>query len=84
MSKEENAKSMLRRRNSEKEVSKVVFIATTKRTLPMDDKIKVNSLHMMEVLDKAYTMTTNQSPKKILTLTANKFKARYNNTKEPQ
>ena len=43
----------------------------------MDDKIRINTLHMMEVLDKAYTMTTKESPQKILTMTQNQFKARY-------
>ena len=50
---------------------------TSKRSLPMDDKIRVNTLHMMEMLDKAYTMTTKDSPEKILTMTQNQFKARY-------
>ena len=71
LTKEDTAKALLRRRNSQKEVSRVVFIPTSKRSLPMDDKIRVNTLHMMEVLDKAYTMNTKESPQKILTMTQN-------------
>jgi hypothetical protein len=77
MSKEDMAKAMLRRRASHKEVSRVIFVPTTKRSLPMDDKIKVNSLHMMDVLDKAYSMATKESPNKILKISSNTFKARY-------
>ena len=69
LTKEDTAKALLRRRNSQKEVSRVVFVPTSKRSLPMDDKIRVNTLHMMEVLNKAYTMTTKESPQKILTMT---------------
>jgi len=43
----------------------------------MDDKIKINTLHMMDVLDKAYSMVTKESPQKLMTLTSNKFKQRY-------
>jgi len=31
----------------------------------------------MDVLDKAYSMTTKESPEKIMTLTANKLKSRF-------
>jgi len=40
----------------------------------MDEKIKINTLHMMDVLDKAYSMVTKESPQKLMTLTSNKFK----------
>jgi hypothetical protein len=63
----ETARSQIeRRREPEKEVASVQFNATCRRTLPFEDKVKVNSIHNMEGMDKAYLMTTNRSPQKIL------------------
>lgn len=50
----------------EKKISEVPFSATCRRTMPIDDKVKVNSLNMMDKLDRAYLMATNASPSKIM------------------
>jgi hypothetical protein len=50
------------------EISKFLFDSTCRRSLPMEDKFKVNSNHIMEGLDKGYLMTTNRSPKKIMSI----------------
>lgn len=52
--------------DKEKKISEVPFSATCRSTKPIDDKVKVNSLNMMDKLDKAYLMATNASPTKIM------------------
>ena len=42
------------------------FNGTCRRTLPFEDKVKVNSLHNIEALNKAYLMTTSISPEKLI------------------
>lgn len=59
---------MQRKRVQEKEISNIPFNATCRQSMPIDDKVKVNSLNMMEKLDKAYLLSTNTSPSKIMTL----------------
>jgi hypothetical protein len=34
--------------------------------LPFEDKVKINSLHNIEALNKAYLMVTSQSPEKLI------------------
>ena len=52
------------------------FNGTCRRTLPFEDKVKVNSLHNIEALNKAYLMTTSQSPEKLIM--SSKFKGSKN------
>jgi hypothetical protein len=63
---------MQRKRLQSKEMSSVPFNATCRTTMPIDDKVKVNSVNMMDKLDRAYLMSTNSSPSKIMTLMQNK------------
>lgn len=44
----------------------MLFNGTCRSSKPFEDKVKVNSLHLMEGLDKAYLMTTKKSPSKIM------------------
>jgi hypothetical protein len=62
-------KTMQRNRNLTKEISQVPFTATCRQSMPLDDKVKVNSLHMMENLSKAYLLSTSKSPSKVMTST---------------
>lgn len=69
MSFPETARSQIeRRRHPEKEVGEVLFNGTCRRSLPFEDKVKVNSIHIMEGLDKGYLMATKKSPTKIMSL----------------
>ena len=52
------AKTFQRRRNVEKEISDVPFNSTCRPSLPLDEKVKINSVNMMSNLDKAYLITT--------------------------
>lgn len=51
----------LRKVNKQKHVGKL-FVPTSKTTNSLEDKVKSQSLRMMESLDKGYLMTTNKSP----------------------
>lgn len=62
-------KTMQRNRNLAKEIGQVPFTATCRQSMPLDDKVKVNSLHMMDSLSKAYLLSTSKSPSKVMTLT---------------
>jgi len=64
-----------RKRIPEKEIGAVQFNSTCRRTLPFEDKVKVNSLHNLEGMNKAYLLATNRSPEKIR-LDRNKNKER--------
>lgn len=44
------------------------FNGVCRRTLPFEDKVKVNSLNNMEGMNRAYLMATSKSPEKILNL----------------
>jgi hypothetical protein len=52
-----------------------------RRTLPFEDKVRVNSLNNMEGMNRAYLMATSKSPEKILnTSKKNTTNAVFENT----
>lgn len=51
-----------RRRLPHKEIGNTLFDSTCRRSLPFEDKIKMNSHHIMESIEKGYIMVTNKNP----------------------
>jgi|688.fasta_scaffold208915_1 hypothetical protein len=43
-----------------------VFSSTVRNTALIEDKVKIQSLNSMEVLNRAYLMNTQRSPEKLV------------------
>ena len=54
--------TMSRQRKTNKEVSKVPFTSTVRPVLLMDDKTKINSVHIMEQLENQYNWSRQKLP----------------------
>jgi len=55
-----------RNRKLDKEVGQHVFSTTVRPIAMIEDKVKVNSLHSMEVLNRMYLISTQRSPGKLV------------------
>ena len=63
MSYPETAREQIeRRRLPHREVSQTLFDSTCRPSKAFEDKVKVNSNHIMEGIEKGYMMATNKNP----------------------
>ena len=63
----EQAKNLVtRNRKQEKEVGQHIFSNTVRPVALIEDKVKINSLHSMEGLNRVYLMNTQRSPEKLV------------------
>lgn len=64
--KEQAKKLVTRNRKQEKEVGQHIFSNTVRPVALIEDKVKINSLHSMEGLNRVYLMNTQRSPEKLV------------------
>lgn len=58
--------------NKEKKISEAPFSSTCRPLKCQDDKVNIQTLHMMEKINKAYNMVTKKSPASVMKTSHNR------------